>query len=152
MAKEFIFSKIVYLAETNAFGNVYFSRYFDWQGMARESFFKKIAGDHQEMLTSGVKYITIKAENEYKKECFLFDELEIKVVPTNIRLTTVELIFVFRREKNDEIIAQGKQRIGFTNEKDEVIPIPENLLLGAKEYLNDADRESLKKLLEKHKK
>jgi len=149
MSKKFKFSKIVYLTDTNAFGNTYFAKYFEWQGMAREEFFKQIAGGYSEMLTSGVKYITISASVNFKKESFLFNKIGITVEPKRISLTTVELLFTFTNEETNEVLAIGKQKIGFSNIDNVVIPIPRELLEGAKKYLDKVELKNVEKVIGK---
>src|SRR5437762_1629723 len=64
--RAFVFLKTVYLSDTNAFGNTYFAKYFEWQGMARESFFNRVLfPDQQAFLASGIKLITAEAEHKY---------------------------------------------------------------------------------------
>lgn len=135
MSKEFNFEKTVYLEDTNAFGNAYFARYFDWQGTAREEFFKQIMPNPKILMESGIKFITISASMEYQKEAVLYDEIIINVKPTKVRMTTFELIFRFIRKSNQEVIAEGRQKIGFTNASGKIIAIPAQILLGGKSYL-----------------
>lgn len=149
MSKKFKFQKTVYLADTNAFGNVYFARYFEWQGMAREAFFREVSGSYAEMLAEGVKYITIAASINYKKESLLFDDIQITVEPRRVSLTTVELIFTYINMTRKEVIAIGKQKIGFSTMVGEVIPIPKKLLEGAVKYLDENELKNLKKVMDK---
>src|SRR5436189_1700927 len=61
--RAFVFQKTVYLSDTNAFGNTYFAKYFEWQGMVRESFFKRcLVSDYKAFIASGIKLITAEAE------------------------------------------------------------------------------------------
>lgn len=126
--KEFIFEKTVYLTDTNLYGNVYFARYFDWQGMTREAFFKKLITDHKKFMQSGIKLITIQAAIRYHREVTLFDEIIIKVKPENIKVATVDLTFTYSNKQTNELIAEGKQKIGFVDSAGKVIPIPKELL------------------------
>lgn len=135
MSKEFNFEKTVYLEDTNAFGNVYFARYFDWQGTAREEFFKQIMPDPKSLMESGIKFITISASMEYQKEAVLFDEIIINVKPTKVKITTFELIFRFIKKGNQEVIAEGRQKIGFADSSGKVTAIPTQILLGGRSYL-----------------
>lgn len=149
MVKKFKFNKTVYLSDTNAFGNTYFAKYFEWQGMAREAFFKEISGDYSEILSSGVKFITISATIDYKKESLLFDEIEITVQPKQVSLTTVELDFSYMNKVTKDIIAIGNQKIGFSSIDGVIIPIPRELLEGAKGYLNKEELKKMYKVVEK---
>ena len=125
--KEFIFEKTVYLGNTNMFGNVYFARYFDWQGEAREAFFSKTVPGSSLLFKSGIKFVTIEAYIKYNKETVVFDEVVIKVRAENFKITTFDLIFTYLDKKTRELVATGKQRIGFVDSNNKVIPIPEQL-------------------------
>lgn len=125
--KEFIFEKTVYLGNTNMFGNVYFARYFDWQGEAREAFFQKTVPESLDLFKSGIKFVTIEAFIKYNKETLVFDEVLIKVSAGNFKTTTLDLVFTYLNKKTGELIATGKQKIGFVGPNNKVIPIPEQL-------------------------
>ena len=125
--REFIFKKTVYLVDTNIFGNVYFAHYFEWQGMAREEFFKQIFPDKDKFLQLGIKFITLEASVKYHRELTLFEEVIIKVIPDNIKLTTFELIFTYLNKKTGQLVAEGRQKIGFVDSTGKVIPIPKEL-------------------------
>lgn len=125
--KEFIFEKTVYLTDTNLFGNAYFASYFDWQGMAREEFFRQVMGDKNTFFQSGVKLVTIEASIRYRNEVTLFDEIIIKVKPDNVRITTFDLVFTYLNKKLGQLVAEGKQKIGFVDSSNKVIPIPKEL-------------------------
>lgn len=132
--KEFIFEKTVYLTDTNIFGNAYFARYFDWQGMAREEFFKQIIHDGIQFFQSGIKFVTIEASVKYRFEVTLFDKLIIKVRPENIKTTTFDLIFTYIKKETNQIIAEGKEKIGFVDSSGKVIPIPKELREGWEKF------------------
>lgn len=134
--KKFIFEKTVYLGDTNAYGNVYFARYFDWQGMAREEFFKQLLTDYKKFINSGLKLITLEANVEYKTEAKLYDKIDIGVKPTNVTMTTCELLFEYTNKDTMQIIAKGKQRIGFADAKNKIVPIPEDIMKIGKEYID----------------
>lgn len=128
--KEFIFEKTVYLTDTNLFGNTYFARYFDWQGMAREAFFKQLIGDFNKFLQSRIKLVTIEAHIKYHHEVTLYDEVVIKVRAENIKIATVDLVFTYLNKKTSQLVAEGKQKIGFVYPTGQVIPIPKELIEG----------------------
>jgi acyl-CoA thioesterase FadM len=125
--KEFVFEKTIYLGNTNMFGNVYFARYFDWQGEAREAFFHKTVPDSLAFFKSGIKFVTIEASIKYNKETTVFDEVIIKVRAENFKITTLDLIFTYIDKKTGGLIAMGKQKIGFVDANNKVIPIPDKL-------------------------
>ena len=100
--KEFVFEKTVYLTDTNLFGNTYFARYFDWQGMAREAFFKRLIGDFNKFMQSRIKLVTIEAHIKYHHEVTLYDEVIIKVKADNIKVATADLIFTYLNKKTNK--------------------------------------------------
>ena len=122
--KEFIFRKDVYYGDVNMFGNVHFARYFEWQGMAREEFFKRLVGNYEIFFKSGIKIFTIEAYIRYRHEITLFNEVIIKVKPDNIGVCTVDLIFKYLNKSTNKLMAEGRQKIGFVDSKNKVIPIP----------------------------
>ena len=125
--REFIFEKKVYLGSTNMFGNVYFARYFDWQGEAREAFFYSTVPNSLNLLKSGIKFVTIEASIKFNKETLAFDDILIKVKADNFKITMFDLIFTYLNKNNNKIIATGKQKIGFVDSNNKVIPIPKEL-------------------------
>lgn len=127
---EFTFEKTVYLTDTNLFGNAYFASYFDWQGMAREEFCRQVIGETNAFFKSGIKLITIEASIKYHHEVTLFDDVSIKVKPTNVQRTTFELTFAYLNKKTGQLVAEGKQKIGFVDSNNKIIPIPQELKEG----------------------
>ncbi|MFH1259842.1 MAG: thioesterase family protein [Elusimicrobiota bacterium] len=125
--KEFYFEKIVYLAETNNFGNVYFTRYLDWCGMALESFFYEIVPSVQEMKEKGMSLVTVKAAMSYKREAKLFDELLVVVQTKRVREKFLEFFFKVVDQKTNKLIASSKQILAFTDENRKLIPLPEQI-------------------------
>jgi len=129
-AKEFIFEKTVYMGNVNMFGNAYFARYFDWQGEAREALFNKAVPESLTLFKKGIKFITTEASIKYNKEAAIFDEILIKVRAENFKITTFDLIFTYVNKKSGETIALGKQRIGFIDSGNKIIPIPKEVIEG----------------------
>lgn len=143
LKKKFIFKKTVYLSDTNAEGNVYFSRYFEWQGQAREEFYKQIDPN---FLTSGVKLITVEAKTKYLHEAVLFDELEIEITINKIRQSSIEMLFIYRNKKTGKIIATGSQVIAYASQKDNKLrPIPDEIKQKLEEFLEEGEELSTKR-------
>lgn len=142
--KVFVYKKTVYLSDTNAEGNVYFARYFDWQGVAREEFYRQ----HFPISVwqSGIKLITVNAQTEYKHEAFLFDEILIDIKITNVRKMSLELIFTYKNEKTGQLIAIGREKLAFGDPSGKLIPIPQEIRENTKYFLAeeaDAKMETL---------
>jgi acyl-CoA thioesterase FadM len=137
--KNFIFNKTLYLTDTNALGNAYFARYFDWQGMAREEFMRRIIPDPIAFFRSGMKIFTINASMEYKAELGLYDEIEIEVKTSNIKRASFELNFSFTNKNTSALIAVGSQRLAFVGPDGRIVPIPLEFKKKGNAYLIGAE-------------
>ncbi len=137
MSKEFIFEKTVYLSDTNAFGNAYFAKYFEWQGMAREAFFREIMPDPMYLMKTGLKLITVRAATEYKNEVFLYDDLIIGVKIGAAKQASADLIFNCRRKKDEKVVALGYQTIAFADKDDKLIQMPQEIMETCRPYVDE---------------
>ncbi len=131
--KIFAFKKVVYIGDTNLEGNVYFAKYFDWQGMAREELWRK--SYPLDFLKEKIVLITVEAHISYKHPLFLYDEVLIFVNTSNVRKTTFDLIFSYINKNNGLIIAEGKQTIGFSDFTGKFLPVPEPVAKEAQLFL-----------------
>jgi len=131
--KKFIFEKTVYLGDTNAEGNVYFTKYFDWQGQAREEFYKRHFPIN--VWQSGIKLITVEALMEYKHESFLFDEILIEIKIANVKNMSLDLMFIFTNKKTGQLIGNGKEKIAFADASGKLVSIPEEIIKNTKYFL-----------------
>lgn len=132
---EFVFEKVVYLTDTNAEGNVYFARFFEWQGMAREEFLRQNVPDHMEILGSGVRLITANAWMTYQSECRLFDVVKIKINTASLKPASLELVFTFLKKGTDEPIGRGGERLTFASKDGQLIQIPKSIRENAERFL-----------------
>lgn len=132
MKKKFIFEKTVYLSDTNAEGNVYFAKFFEWQGQAREEFFKKIRPN---FLQEGIKLITVEAYSKYLHECRLFDEVEIIIKISQLRKASIKMNFTFINKKTKEKVAEGYQIIAYADIKGKIERIPPEIREKLAEFL-----------------
>lgn len=134
-SKIFTYITKAFLADVNVFGTTYFAKYFDWQGKARESFFELVPG-HEQLVSSGLIFVTKNASVDYFQSVKLFDEVIIEVTTKKIKKASFELIFryyikrLMGTSKNDALAAIGKERICFVKPANgtrqiEVVPVPE---------------------------
>ncbi len=137
MSKEFVFEKTVYLSDTNAFGNAYFSKYFEWQGMAREAFFRKIMPNPNFLMESGINLITKKAAIDYKHEVFLYDDIEIGLKVGAVKQASSDLIFSYMKKKDGLVIAMGYQTVVFADKNGKMIKIPAEIIKNAVPYTDE---------------
>ncbi|MEK7702872.1 MAG: thioesterase family protein [Nitrospirota bacterium] len=122
--EQFTFTKTLYLSDTNALGNAYFARYFDWQGMAREEFLKMLLPDPIQAFKSGMRLLTVEAHMKYKQETTLYDEIEIEVHTAHLRKVSVDLIFIYRNKKTGKQVGEGQQRIAVSDARGKLVPFP----------------------------
>lgn len=136
-AKKFIYRTKSFLSDVNVFGTTYFSRYFDWQGKAREEFFQLVPG-HERLMTSGIVLVTKNASVEYMQSVRLFDEVIIEVTTDRVKKLSFELVFRYYIKKlmddprTKGLSATGREKICFVKPseitgKAEIVPVPEPL-------------------------
>lgn len=136
--KTFVFERTVYLTDTNAEGNTYFTKYFEWQGMAREEFVRANVPGLTAILQSGIRIITVEAYLHFIHETVLFDEVLINVNTSNIKKTSLDLIFTYTNKKTNQLIAEGRQKLAFVDSTGKLIPIPEEIREKAMYFLVEA--------------
>lgn len=111
----------IYLKDSNAYGNTYFARYFEWQGICRERwFYECIARDM--LQTQGV-FITKHARQDYLRETFPFQEVRCELNAYDIRRCSFWLEFRFF--SGGESISVGRQQIVFANHDKQITALPE---------------------------
>lgn len=136
--RQFAFHKRVVLKDTNVEGNVYFARFFEWQGESREEFFRQNVPDHAQLLQSGTRLITVNAWIAFQRSAYLFDELLIDVKTAQLKNLSLELIFTFIHKATGEILAYGGQKLAFSDPKETIIPVPPSIRENARYFLVDS--------------
>ncbi len=137
MSEEFLFEKTIYLSDTNAFGNAYFSKYFEWQGMAREAFFREIMPNPNFLIDSGIVLITVRAAVEFKHEVYLYDDIQIGLKVGAVKPSSSDLIFRYRRKKDNLVFAIGYQTVAFSDKSGNLIKIPPEIVKNARPYTDE---------------
>ena len=125
--RKFSFLLRVYLSDTNAQGNVYFARFFDWQGRAREEFLRAAVPGHQALFLAGLRLLTSEASAEYKGEARLYDEIEVAIHVPWIKRASFQLGFTFIHTKTGEILDVGRQVIACSNSGGKLVAIPQEI-------------------------
>jgi acyl-CoA thioesterase FadM len=120
----------IYLKDSNAYANTYFSRYFEWQGICRERWFHEcIAPD---MLQSLGLLITKHAEQDYIRETFPFQKVECFLNTYQVRKCSASLLFRFFVA--DNLVSVGRQKLVFANHARQVAPFPIEIIEKVKRY------------------
>ncbi len=108
----FILEKDVLFTHTNAFGNVYFARYIEWQGEAREKFLLSHPSAKSYLqASSDVLLITHSLQFDFHESAFFGDTVRIEVQSRNIQKYSFILSFKYYKEK--KLVGAGWQKICF---------------------------------------
>ncbi len=121
----FCYTTYVSVGDTNCFGTVYFTRYFEWQGRAREAFFRRIVPTFDALLAAGYGVFTVEAEMEFLMDLHVFEPVEITLELSRLQRTSVEVVFTFHRGR--QLTALGRQRLVFVNPQGQPTALPEEL-------------------------
>jgi acyl-CoA thioesterase FadM len=114
----------IYLKDSNATGNVYFARYFEWQGICREKwFFECIAPD---MLQSIGVFVTKDAQQSFLHETYAFQKVECEMNTFAVRQCSFSLQFRFSVQ--GELVAVGRQQIVFANLNKKISRLPAHII------------------------
>ncbi len=128
--RTFIHAMTIYLKDSNAYGNTYFARYFEWQGIARERwFFECIAPD---MLQAEGVFITKHARQDYVHETFPFQEISCELNAYDIRRCSFWLEFRFY--SGGLLVSIGRQQIVFANHAKAISPLPPHIIAKIRQY------------------
>jgi enediyne core biosynthesis thioesterase len=120
----------IYLKDSNAYANTYFSRYFEWQGVCRERWFHQcISAD---MLQSAGVFITKRAHQEYVQETFPFQAVDCQLNTFEVKQCSFYLLFQFLVD--GEVVSTGYQQIVFARQDKRIQRLPEHILQKVREY------------------
>lgn len=120
----------IFLKDSNAYTNTYFSRYFEWQGVCRERWFHRcISAD---MLQAQGVFITKQAHQEYVHETFPFQTVDCLLNAFDVKQCSFSLLFRFHVE--GRLVAKGYQQIVFANHEKRIIRLPREILERIRQY------------------
>jgi acyl-CoA thioesterase FadM len=118
----------IYLKDSNAYANTYFSRYFEC--VCRERWFHTcISAD---MLQGQGVFITKRAHQEYLHETFPFQTVDCRLNTFEVKFCSFYLLFQFIVEGNP--VANGYQQIVFASHDKRIKRLPDVVLAKMKEY------------------
>ncbi len=120
----------IFLKDSNATGNTYFARYFEWQGICRELwYFKCLPFD---LVQSKGVFVTKFAHQEYVHETFPFQKVECLVNAYDIKPCSLNLLFRFFVDGN--MVSRGYQKLVFVGHDKKIARLPQELVAGIREY------------------
>lgn len=116
-----------YLKDSNAYGNIYFARYFEWQGMCRELWFSEHIFPNMFELNGA--FVTKFAHNDYEMEVLPFQKIRCLLNTRHVKLASFELIFRFYNIETGLLASKGCQKVAFMNtEGKKLIKLPVDIL------------------------
>ena len=134
MSQPFRYETRVFVADTNCFGTVYFARYFEWQGRAREAFFRSVIPNFQQLVEQGYRLLTVEASMRYAKELRLFEALTIAIDVGELKEASVVLRLAFLRDQ-EEPVGLGHQRLVLTDCDGRPTAIPDDVRVRLQAHL-----------------
>lgn len=128
--KTFRHSIDICLKDSNAYGNTYFARYFEWQGVCREQWFYRCISSDM-LQTKGV-FITKCAHQNYAHETFPFQTVQCHLNSFEIKSCSFYLQFSFF--VNDVLISTGYQQLVFANHNKKIVRLPQYVIDEIRRY------------------
>lgn len=126
LGRAFIVHRTVYLPDTNAEGNVYFARYFEWQGEVREACLRQGISreEYRALVVTKTRLVTVKATMDYTRMLGLFDRVCVRMTTRRIRRASLELVFAVFNLGTGELVAEGLQQLAFQDRHGRLIAVP----------------------------
>ena len=132
----FEYEQLVTFQDTNLVGNVYFSKYFEWQGKCREALLLEHYPEITEDLQQGFGMATEFAHMDYRNEAFLNDKVLCRMHVPELSRTRIAFSFSFYRKADLLLLAEGQQAIIWINAQHKPSLMPEKLFNLVNTYFN----------------
>jgi len=128
-----------YLKDSNAYGNIYFARYFEWQGMCREKWFSECICPNMFELKGSL--VTRSAYNDYVAAIMPFQKVRCELSTRKIKPTSFELIFHFYDAQTNKLLSRGGQKIAMVEAGGKkLLKFPEEILNKVRYYVVEDDK------------
>ena len=125
-----------YLKDSNAYGNIYFARYFEWQGLCREKWFSECICPNMFELEGSL--ITKSAYNDYFASIAPFQKIRCLLSTQNIKSASFELVIRFYDSNTNQLLSKGGQKIALIGRNSrKLVRFPSDLLEKVRYYAND---------------
>ena len=116
-----------YLKDSNAYGNIYFARYFEWQGVCREMWFSECIFPNMFELKGAL--VTHNAYNNYVAPVYPFEKIRCELTTLNIKSASFQLHFAFYNSQTGNLVSEGGQKIAIIDsENGRLIRFPKEIL------------------------
>ncbi|MDP3723937.1 MAG: thioesterase family protein [Candidatus Omnitrophota bacterium] len=134
----FTYRTLVYIGDATPFGQAYFARYFEWQGRAREEFLAYLVPTAEAILER-FRILTAEASVRYQRELLLHEPVAIEIRIEELTRASVVLRFTYRHAERRDVVAEGRQRIVFTDQAGRIMPLPNDVRHRALAYRHAHD-------------
>ena len=115
--KTFIYQRRVYLSDTNSFQNVYFAKFYEFIGEAREELLRYLMRESlPELMASGIVLLTRDCSLKFRDSIYLYDDITISVSLTRSTAMRVCLDFTIINNTRDQVAAEGQMTIAEARE------------------------------------
>ncbi|HEX4701169.1 MAG TPA: acyl-CoA thioesterase [Pseudonocardiaceae bacterium] len=113
MTRDYVYSHLVTLDETNLVGNVYFAHYVRWQGHCRERFLADNAPGVLAGLDGGLTIVTTDCSCDYLDQLTANDKVELRMTLCDIDGGRIGMDFAYFRVNGDlpRLVARGRQSV-----------------------------------------
>lgn len=130
--RRFDYNHVVTLENTNFVGNVYFTRYFSWQGRCRELFLREHAPAVLDELATDLALVTLRCSCDFFDELRVSDEVVVSMVLEGTQQNRVAMGFEYARISPGPraSVARGTQEVACMRRVDGRLhptPVPEQL-------------------------
>lgn len=125
-----------YLKDSNAYGNIYFARYFEWQGVCREKWFSECICPNMFELKGAL--VTRNAYNDYVDSIVPFQKVRCVLTTRRIKSASFELIFHFYDADTNKLLSRGGQKIAMVEPGGrKLLKFPEEILNKVRYYASE---------------
>lgn len=113
---------------------MYFAKYWDFLGEAREEFLAYfMKGRLPELLQSGVNLVTASVSGKYLKPLFVYDDIRVNIRVTRLSKASFDLSFNIVNQHDDTVFT-AKMEICTSNGKN-LVKLPQLLYDSVKVYV-----------------
>lgn len=125
----------VHLVDTSCYGNATYISYHKWISVAKENFFlTEVTGFSDYFIKQGIKLIVLENHIKINRELKLHDTLTVIVRCKLLKKLKLNLLYQLYN-CNKELVAEGEDKIIFTDSLNNIIIVPEKIEKALKKIL-----------------
>ena len=118
----------IYFEDISPSGNVHLEKIAEWMSMGRERYFRATCPDHLKFVDGGVSMFTVGMSIHIKEKSKWADKVRLSIKTARIKKISFEMLFDFKNERTNQVIAQGVQKVAFIKQDAEnFAPIPDDM-------------------------